>query len=418
MKTTVDLAHPVRRWPVRLFNGAASRWPAFDKRLDFRADELIDRARRHARLDDFGGNEFITPFKQLVDDINVSANLTPFGRFAWKGMLHTLLCNRLFVEAQYERNRELAEHQVAAPIFILGFPRTGSTFLHRLLACDPNARYLSLAESMRAQGDPRRRPTAHWLERANAQWGLTVLNYLAPGFDTIHAEPVDGPAECGGLLLHSFQTVAYLPSLNVPRYADWLDQCDFSSAAAYHHRQLRILDRRRPGGHWLLKSPAHLPMIDALLRIYPDAKFVFLHRDPVRVVSSFSSLVALTQGIYSDAVDGRNVGSETSRVLHRLLSRALQARSRWPSSHFIDVQYSNLTQDPLGVTANIYERMGMSVPATMKAGIQRLIAAATGGRHTQHRYEVEQFGLDVDGLRDRFREYSQRFGVQAEPSPR
>ena len=418
MSTTVNLARPARRWPVRLFNGIASRRPSFAARLELNADELIDRACRHARLENFGGDDFLTPFRLLINDINVSANLTDFGRFAWKGMLHTLLCNRLFVEARYDGDQGLEGHSVAAPVFILGFPRTGSTFLHRLLACDPAARYLSLAESMRVQHDPRRRATPHWLERANASWGLTLLNYLAPGFDTIHAEPVDGPAECGGLLLHSFQTVAFLPSLNVPRYAAWLDQCDFSAAARYHRRQLGILDHRRPAGHWLLKSPAHLPMIDALLTVYPGAKFIFLHRDPVRVVSSFSSLVALTQGIYSDTVSGRSVGAETSRILHGLLSRALQARENWPSSHFIDVQYADLVRDPMGTVARIYDALGLSTSGSMKAAVAQLVAGAAGGKHTRHRYELAQFGLDVDQLRAQFQSYSRQFGVAEEPTPR
>ncbi|WP_372719115.1 sulfotransferase [Immundisolibacter sp.] len=414
MGNTVELKKPVRRFPVRIFNYVAERLPSIDERLAIDADSLMARACQFTRLQNFGERSFVEAFEILVDDINGNAQLNRFGRFAWKGMLHTLLCNRLYMEEKLRLEPAIAKRQIASPIFVLGFPRTGSTFLHTLLACDPAARYLSAAESMRAQGDPRRRPLPGTLQRLNARWGFALLDYLAPGFKTIHAEPVDGPAECGGLLLHSFATAAFLPSLNVPQYAQWLKTLDYGPTARYHRHQLCVLDALHSGSHWVLKSPAHLPMIDALIKTYPDARFVFLHRDAVKVVASFCSLVGLTRGIYSDALDGSQIGQQTADTLGDLLRRALDARQRHDPRRFVDVQYADLVADPLGAVSGIYRQFGWTMPPAMEARVRNRVETTRNGLHTRHRYELTQFGLSRQRVQEQFDWYSKAFEIPEE----
>lgn len=415
MGYTVDGSTPVRRGPVRAFNRLCARCPGLRARFAIEADALLDKAVHTTRLDQYGDPAFIPAFRRLVDAIQSTAMLNDFGQFAWYGMLHTLLCNRLFTEERLRRDPRLTETVLGSPLFVLGLPRTGSTFLHILLACDPSMRFLSSIEALRPQGDPRKRPPPRVLQRANARFSFGLLDYLAPGFRTIHDEPADGPAECGGLLLNTFETVAFLPSLNIPEYAAWLDRSDYRSTAAYHSRQLNLLNDGRVGARWILKSPAHLPMVDALIEAYPQARFVFLHRDPAKVVPSFCSLVRLTRGIYSDIVDAPLIGQQTAIMLEALLRRALEARQRHDPTRFIDVFYRDLVENPLGTVSHIYRQLGWEVGRQTRERLDACAMRAHTGRHRTHRYGLEPYGLERGAINERFSWYTEAFDITHEP---
>ncbi len=66
----------------------------------------------------------------------------------------------------------------------------------------------------------------------------------------------------------------------VPDYSEWVMNCDMTSAYAYHHRVLKLLQWKCPPSLWHLKTPVHMLYLDALVAEYPHAKFLWSHRDP------------------------------------------------------------------------------------------------------------------------------------------
>ena len=95
----------------------------------------------------------------------------------------------------------------------------------------------------------------------------------------------------------------YPTTHHVPSYQRWLDAADMRWVYASHRRWLQYLQWRCPAERWVLKSPGHLWALDALLAVYPDARIVQTHRDPLKVIASLASLVALLRGMASDRID-------------------------------------------------------------------------------------------------------------------
>ena len=120
--------------------------PKADTALDPAA--LLDKAQRQTGLSDFGGTIFHEPFEILLQSLRDEAQLNARGVFMLHRTMLRLLTNRLRTEQAFADSPALAETPIPRPLYVIGFPRTGTTLLHNLLACDPAARWMRLWEGL------------------------------------------------------------------------------------------------------------------------------------------------------------------------------------------------------------------------------------------------------------------------------
>jgi Sulfotransferase family len=105
--------------------------------LRLNAPHLLAAARRRTHLHDFGDPALQEPLRRLVQSMEGEARLNFIGRVAAREDLTHMLMNRLKMERDRQQHPDIAAEQIRRPLFITGLPRTGSTFLHGLLAQDP-----------------------------------------------------------------------------------------------------------------------------------------------------------------------------------------------------------------------------------------------------------------------------------------
>src|SRR5262245_36245899 len=105
--------------------------------LRLNAPNLLAAARRRTHLHDFGTPVLQEPLERLVQSMGGEAHLNFIGRIAAREDLTHMLMNRLKMERDRQQHPDIAAEQIRRPLFITGLPRTGSTFLHGLLAQDP-----------------------------------------------------------------------------------------------------------------------------------------------------------------------------------------------------------------------------------------------------------------------------------------
>jgi hypothetical protein len=348
------------------------------------------------------------------------ARLTPIGRWMARANLVRILAGRLRIEHALRRHPEILEQRVAPPIFIVGLQRTGTTLLHRLLATDPALRVLASWEAVnpaplpvgalgRLLGiDPRVR-AALFAEHA--------LAYLAPDFFAIHPVEALAPEEDCLLLDYTFYSTVFEATHRVPGFSRWLEaQPDHTPAYRHYLRTLKLLGWQR-AGRWLLKTPHHMEQLDALLAVLPRARVVQTHRDPVRALASFCSMVAHAHGVFSDEVDPLEVGRHWSVKAGRMVRRAMATRDRLgpaAEERFLDVSYADLVADPLGQVRRIYRWVGLSLTEEAERGMRAFLGQNPQHRRGRHRYRLEDFGLDREQEERRFSDYRERFGIPHE----
>ncbi len=387
-----------------------------------RLDEqsLVDEAIRAAGgADDFGDGPFREPLGRLLDSLESEAQLSFLGRTIARRTLVRVIRNRLQLVADRKRHPEIASVEIRRPLVVLGLPRTGSTILHDLLACDPASR-APLTWECDAPSPPPERATRESDPRiAASDAGIAGVDRLIPGFRAMHPMGARMSQECVVLNMHAMATPIFHNSYRVPSFEDWVDDaCDWAPVYAFHRRQLQHLQWRCPGERWVLKSGGHMWALDRMLETYPDACVVATHRDPVKVAASFASLATLVRSMTSDAVDAREVAADWTPRLAKVLDRATQVRDsgRFAPERFCDMHFPDLLKDPMGVVERIYDHFDFTLSGEAADAMRAFIADNPQGKHGMHRYSPEAYGLDPARERERFGRYMERFGIESETS--
>jgi hypothetical protein len=372
---------------------------------------VLGAARRRTGLDDFGDPAFQEPLDRLLRSLEAEARLNLVGRVAAREDLIGMLINRLRMERDRRRHPGIAAEAIRRPLFIAGLPRSGSTFLHGLLAQDPANRVPLHWEVRRPSPPPQRATHASDPRIVRAARDIRWFFRVAPEFRRIHPVGAQLPEECVVVLSHSFLSFQFSSMWFVPSYQSWLERQDLRPAYRYHRQFLQQLQWRCPGERWILKAPPHLPGLRALFATYPDANMIVTHRDPLEVVPSVASLHVVLRRTFSDFVDPHAVGAEVTRMLADDVRRGFEMRDDGcaPPERFVDVRYADLMEDPLAVVRRIYRHFALPLSADTETRMRQFAATSPKDAHGPHVYSLAQFGLDAEVERRRYREYWERW---------
>lgn len=405
--TSTDYAHPKRPAVLRAYNALFD--PAA---LDL--ESLLESARRATELRDFGDPFFRAPLEVLIDSIEHEARLHAFGRTVIRGRLIGMLENRLRIEQIVREDPSIESTPIARPIVIAGLQRTGTTLLHRLLAADPKSRALLGWEALRPAPLQREGRTGSWRRRAGGKLAELGLLGIAPEFFAVHPVEAGSPEEDILLLDHSFMTQSSEAIMHVPAYSRWLEQHASVDAYRYLAKMLKVLLWQRPGDFWVLKTPHHMEYLHDLLSVFPDAVIVQTHRDPQATMGSFCSMVAHGRGVFSDAIDPREIGSHWLRKVRRMIDRSLAVRDAGAQASFVDVSYYDLVADPLAQVRRIYAHSGRELTPEAEAAMRQVRERDTQHRYGRHAYSARDFGLSPARIEETFSDYRARFGIRRE----
>jgi hypothetical protein len=380
------------------------------------AAALIAAARRRSGLDDFGDPPVEEPLGVLVDALNGEAHLSLVGALATRLHLVELLDNRLRLEAAWKGIADTAPEIPHPPLFITGLPRTGTTFLHALLAEDPANRVPMHWETMFPWPAPSADDAENRPRIVKAERRLRWAERMAPRLRQIHAVGALLPQECVTITAFSLYSTQFQEMYCVPSYQRWLEAQDMRVAYRLHRRFLRHLESRQEPRPWVLKAPAHLTVVDVILDVYPDARIVQTHRDPVSVVASQCSLSVNLRSLFSRRVDSIATAATVVEDLARDVDRSLALRRRRPDleERIADVLYDDLLARPMDVVHQIYAHLGRSLSAEAEHRMRDYLTAHPQHQHGRHDYTPAQFALETGALRERFAAYSSSYGVRHE----
>jgi hypothetical protein len=372
-------------------------------------ESLHRAAYRRAGLSSYGAWDFAEPLERLLKSYRDEARLTTLGRITVRELIVSLLDNLLRMEAERAANLAIERQRIAAPVFIIGLPRTGTTHLHGLVSEDPANRAPLTWEVMY----PAARRSPHDVARARSQTAarLDWADRLAPEFMRIHPIAPDLPQECIAITAQVFMSIQFHTTHDVASYQDWFEEAPQKLGFDFHHRFLQHLQAKSRGDRWVLKAPGHLFALAGLLERYPDARIIHTHRDPLRVMASMASHATVLRRAFSDDADPKQIAADWADRWARALDRFLAVRDRAPAAQFLDVSFESIERDAIGTVERVYDFLGWPLDATARAAMTRFLAANPKDKHGVHRYTLEQFGLSRATEAARFRTYCERFAI-------
>lgn len=412
----MSLPPPYRPLRIRALNRAGRalgrlgwRWPSLQEQ------DLLETAIGRAGSTDFGGEAFREGLQVLLDSVKREAELTTLGRLSCRETLLRYLENRLRLTEHRRRHPEVADEIIERPIFIVGLPRTGTTLLFNLLAQDPAHRTPRSWEVEWPVPPPEPDTYCSDSRIRDAEKLFANLDRLIPMLPAIHEFGAELPQECVPINAHEMLSVQFNVTFHAPSYQTWLDGQSMVRSYEFHRRFLQHLQSKYMKERWALKSPAHLPAIDALLDVYPDALIIHTHRDPADVMPSLASLHHAFRSMSSDSVDPFRIGRNVMDIWSLYLRRAMEARRRHrdKSDQFFDAHFDETLADPVDVLRRAYEHFGLTFTQAVRARMNAFLAANPRGSRGVHHYVREDFGLRLPEIRERFSEYCREFDVSS-----
>jgi hypothetical protein len=363
--------------------------------LDWSPESLLADARAKSGLSDFGDDPFLEPMGVLAESLSREAGLHRQGRQNARGRIVDSLVARLSAQEYFTRYPEILREEVGAPFFIVGLARSGTTRLHRLLAVDSRL-YAANWWEVRF---PSPFPGSDWEGGADpriAQAKEQVQQILEhqPALAAIHPYDAEAPDEEIMLLEHSFMSQVAEASAKVPSYVAWLDRQDHVPAYAYLKKMLQFLQwqKKRSGRaaeRWVLKGPFHLGYLDALFSVFPDAKIVQTHRDPVETIPSIASMHYALWQMDADDVDAADLGRQSRDRFSWALRRCMELRDAGLEAHCLDVWYQDVNRDPLGEVQRIFDFLGHDPSDGSEGRMREWLADNERGKRAEHRYSAE-----------------------------
>jgi len=377
---------------------------------DISEQSLLVTAQQRTGLSDFGEERFRASLRVLLDSME-QADLSLTGRVLLRKYCVRLLINRLRMQDDFKRHPEILQVPIRKPLFITGFPRTGTTLLHHLLSQDPSSRSPKLWELLSPSPPPEPRTIGNDPRIKQAAKFAKQYNIIEPNLAKVHYLSATRIEECNYLFQHDFLGDYFRVIADVPAYTEWFRTQDLMPLYRYYRQQLQLLGWHWSDKHWVLKSPSHLLGLNMLLALFPDAGIIQTHRDIHQVLPSQCSLAAITRKIYSNKVDVKRIGKDRINDLKGLSDRAMQVREKADPARIFDIYYNELVLEPVGTIRRIYDYFGYDFDPRMENNINRWLAENRQHKHGVHQYSLETFGLNPIEVDRLFASYKEKFGV-------
>ena len=378
-------------------------------------DRLLETASAATGFDDFEDDGLGQRLGMLVQQLE--GRLDAAGRALAATTIDGLLTDRLtFFEAR--RRHPIAKERIDRPVIAFGEPRSGTTVLQMLLGCDDTARLLEFWEVMRPSPPPGISDTTARRKQADDDW-REILGRIPRWLCSHPYNAMLGrnPPECERLWAMDFRAMPptawwRVPTVPLASPRVVLPQ-DHTRQYEIHRMMLQHLQYGRPPRRWVLKGVAHQQRLPALLEAYPDAVFVWIHRDPLQAIASRFELHAqVYEGIVGQ-IDRQDFARTTVEICVANFHAAAHSEVAGdPRIHHL--RYDDFRLDPVDAVHSLYDRAGLPFTKTFESSMRTWLADNPSHRFGKFEYSVDALGVDVAELDRKLDPYRERFNVPRE----
>lgn len=380
--------------------------------FEFALDRLHETVAAETGCHDFGPADYLTGLQVLLQSMDYDPRFHPAGReLAWRGVVDAL-ASRARAVAALAANPGHAAIPLASPVVITGVPRTGTTALHRLMAIDPRLQGL---QTWLLNTPMPRPPRESWESHEAFQRSVEKIaarTAQAPDRKAAHQSAAEGVEECCMILMQSFTSNIWnCMGWSSASYDLWWQDQNETAAYRYLKQCVQLIGMNDPDKRWLLKNPGHIEHLDQVFAVFPDAKVIQTHRDPAKAVPSLVSLLVRLHPTYEDGRYEQRQRLMLRRECEkwaRAAAKAEAVKSAHPGQ-VLDVVHAEFHADPMRVVEQVYAFIGLDISDELRAGFARRIADKPELAHGVHRYDIADYGMDEDEVRELFGDYVARY---------
>ncbi|MDQ1430808.1 MAG: hypothetical protein QOF40_1410 [Actinomycetota bacterium] len=381
-------------------------------------DAVVTTAADLAGVTDPDPDTFRPNLELLVTSINEEAGLLPEAVAGTQAMLVHALRNRIEVSHWARTHPAIEDEVIDRPLFLTGLPRSGTTYSQYLFDRDPSVRMLRTWEGERPCPPPAFDPESARRRRdASAEQARKMQeDAVHAAIAKIHLMDVDGPQECLAILDQTFGNAGMYWSHRVPTYFDrLLDTIDLRACYRHHKLELQLLQWQATPKQWVLKWPCHLLALEEILAVYPDARFIVTHRDPVQALASNCSLAYLLRTNSSERADRHEIGQQMKNMILGYLRRLVAFDElHGDGATIAHVGYQHVVDEPEVAMTQVFETLGLEMTPAVRESIAEWRRDNPPGKRGLHEYALEEYGLDAGLVAEEYGFYIDRFRIPRE----
>lgn len=382
-------------------------------------DQVLANAERETGLCDWGDGGFKQRLRLLTQSLEHETPHDAQTRADFVTFLTSQAVTRLRLIQAFSQNPEHEQLPLQRPLFVTGMPRTGTTILQNLLSLDPLARPLYTWESLVPLPPPRPEQMDNDPRIAPIDTHLRKYFETYPALAAIHELRATDPNECEFPLSYdcaSHYRFRYI--WPAPSFFEHLLDADMKPSYRFYKRFLQLLSQHFAQPRWVLKAPLHLPFLDDLLAVFPDAAVVVTHREPREVVGSMAVALQHARPLNNPpaTINLAELGRESLTSQAAVASRYLALRPSLSDAQVLDVDYRDVLRDPLGLIQRIYAHFDYPFVPEFGPRITDYLAQHGQHRHGRLPCELADFALTGAEIDEHFAAYRAHFGAFLPPS--
>jgi len=413
-------------------------------------EKAMKDAMSETKLSDFGDMNFVENYKKVSEfPFFKSLNFTNLGLVLGKLELSAgLFTRRLLLVDYFKQGLPLESIPVETPLFVVGIGRSGTTFIHRLLSLDTEYvrspilwELVSPVPGVKGEYNEETRAEFEKDRKKRADTTRMQIHYRNSlgdeTMDHLHEYDSDIPEECIVAMSDELPLSSCFLYNCFSHMTDFVKSISSSRIVAAYRTYKRILqllsyqvgeglNSSSPPKRWVVKSPIHSFFMKELLEVFPDAKFVWPHRNPQRCLSSHCSLM---RGLHlmnyeRDCLDLSTIGQCMLRENQHMISKCQPVVESLPPERCAHVMYDDLIGDPIDTVRQIYAHFGWKYTPQYEEKMKQYLAqdkakreavkasfkSSGGQRKALNQHNLEEFGLSPSDMDTSvYHSYKQRF---------
>ncbi|MEH6582900.1 MAG: sulfotransferase [Halioglobus sp.] len=370
-------------------------------------DPMHEIAIENTGLSDFGADKsYLIGLTKLLEQQDHFCDLKiPIG---YSLKLIFMLEQRLKAEQRFKDNPAVLDINIERPLVITGMVRTGSTAMQHLASGDPNRQHLQYWMSEYPQPRP---PREAWEDNPDfiaSRDRLEGMYERVPETKAMHYNEAHIPDECAHLMAQTFTDEYWQICSRVPLYNEWYERCDMVPTYKQHKKLLQLIASNEPEKPWTLKYPVHLKHLKSFLKVYPDARVIWTHRDPASILSSYTNMNATNRAlsVRPETLDRNDLMHEQMEVWADATARAVEVRKQFPDTQFADVYFEDYVADPVAQMAKAYRHLGIEWTSEAEQGMTQWHADHPQHKHGKHKHsDAQPLVYSREQIQERFATY-------------
>lgn len=357
-------------------NGLMERVEAVLQNDGLSVERLPEHVRANARM--------------LAEYIDNSHAVSRAGRYLFARSLAELCHARIAAERQFGE-LSLQDHLIA-PIFVIGQPRTGTTYLLNLLSGLTGTRSIKNWQVSYPLFSGEGTEMEDIISSKQGQ--IDRLYERHPAMRLSHQELATDPTECDAILNHEFLSFHLDIRILSEDYFNSLTIADMRSSYQFHRRTLTALSHGT-NGSWVLKSPVHSFFVNQILDVYPSARFITIERDVAHTAASTAALLGAMSSPYLNPLSAKAYGRAALLRLKSISETLARSRSAF-ADRFFTLNYNELIGEPLRSIQEVCEYFGLMMDTRAKEHIAILTSNAR--ERPASTYNCDDFGITTQDL--------------------